>query len=329
HMPLINELVWIACKANRYGSEPRVISAQLHYLRAQKSRQLQTLLTTGFQAGNISLDAEQAKLLQANTLNADYDSLFRLAQAKKLIPQDSNLAGTKRAMLDRACKLTAARYDPEYEQIKGIILSTADSKWTIQGIREKLLRLWYAFVSVMPFPLRATLPWFAICLTAGYWGACGKRKIYWVGTTVAVIVFTLFWIINAAQGKHMRLYPWQVYRELSIIIFFSIWALIAAIYGKRLHKLAVNSNKVDEFLTCALIICGMILLFPAPFFLCQSHPWWICLMMPGSSLLFDSLYFNPVLVIPGFAAIFCALLYILKIFRKNHAGNILRRKEKN
>ena len=42
HVPLINELVLIACKAIRYGSEPKVTSAHLRYMHVQKSRQLQS-----------------------------------------------------------------------------------------------------------------------------------------------------------------------------------------------------------------------------------------------------------------------------------------------
>ena len=44
HIPLIEELVWIACRRIRYNSEPKVTSAYRRYLHAQKSRQLQNKL---------------------------------------------------------------------------------------------------------------------------------------------------------------------------------------------------------------------------------------------------------------------------------------------
>ena len=149
HIPLINELVWIACRAIRYGSEPKVTSAHLRYLHVQNSRKLQKQLFIEYKTGHIKLSPAQQKLLTQSTLNSNYNQLFKLAKNKKLISQNITLGQSKRAMLDKACKLTADRYDHEYANIKKIIVNAVYSGFSLREHKTKnflfILYLMYSF----------------------------------------------------------------------------------------------------------------------------------------------------------------------------------------
>ena len=321
HIPLINELVWIACRAIRYGSEPKVTSAHLRYLHAQKSRQLQKQLSIEYKAGHIKLTPSQQKLLKQNTLNSNYNQLFELAKNKNLIDQDTTLAQSKRAILDKACKLTADRYDHEYANIKNIIVNAAYSGFSLRSINQNISYFLYSLCMVLPFPLTTTIPWLIICSTMGYWGACGKRNSYWIYATTGTIIFTFLWILNAFQTKP-EWFRWN--RLPSVCVFFIIWTIIACIYGKRIHKLAALKNKAHELLILGLTLSAIILLTPKIFSIDSSSiyarywssPYSWYWSFPGNFLIFvKSPGFNYYLLLPGIILLLFALLYILQIYK--------------
>ena len=323
HIPLINELVWIACRAIRYGSEPKVTSAHLRYLHAQKSRQLQKQLFIEYKAGHIKLTTSQQKLLKQNTLNSNYNQLFELAKNKKLIDQDTTLAQSKRAMLDKACKLTADRYDHEYANIKNIIINAAYSGFSVNSINQNISYFLYSLCMVLPFPLTTTIPWLIICSTMGYCGACGKRNSYWIYATTGTILFTFLWIITASQTKS-GWFKWNHLRLPSVCVFFIIWTIIACIYGKRIHKLAALKNKIYELLILGLTLSAIILLTPKIFSIDSSSiyarywssPYSWYWSFPGNFLIFvKSPGFNYYLLLPGIILLLFALLYILQIYK--------------
>jgi hypothetical protein len=314
HVPLINEFVWIACRAIRYGSEPKVTSAHLRYLHVQNSRKLQQQLLAEYQDGHIKLNSSELKLLKQNTLNANYNQLFKLAQAKGLINQNITLSQSKRAILNKACKLTADRYDAEWEDVWKRTRKEYHFKTSVIWMKLKILG--DGLMAVLPFPLHITIPWFVLCLTAGYWGAYRKRQIYWICATLAVIIFTQLWIIEACHGKYGWIYKWNHGRIIGINIFFAIWALIGTINGKRLRKLAEKYKKTDIILISMLLLSSIILLIPSLFF--SPRYFFYYWMFPGGYLVFRNLHFAPYFAVIAALLMLSALFYIHQKFSRTN-----------
>lgn len=81
HSPLINELVWIACKAIRGGSQPSVSSAYLHYYRARENQRLQNSLRDRMHSGGVSLSPDE--LAAVNTMPSKVDNKIMFDIAKR------------------------------------------------------------------------------------------------------------------------------------------------------------------------------------------------------------------------------------------------------
>jgi len=315
HVPLINELVLIACKAIRCGSEPKVTSAHLRYLHIKKSRQLQNKLQAKVKDGNLHLNPNEMKLLSQNTLNANYNKLFALAKRAKLIPTNITLSQTKRAMLNESLKLTAERFGTEWEEVQ------EETKKEYHFHRDVLLMklriFWYGIMAVLPLPIIPTLPWFVLCLTLGFWGAGSKHEVKWVFSVIVGIFATLVWIYVIWLMRYNSISKiYQRYHEygglqLGISTFFAIWVLIAGIWAKRLYNYMSKRNKEKKVLIALLVISGIILLIPETCF--EAHnigwAWWV---LPGYNLLFKNSSFAPYFVTVGVGVLLYALFLILK-----------------
>lgn len=319
HVPLINEFVWTACRAIRYASEPRVTSAHLRYLHAQKSRQLQNELRAEYNAGHLKLNDNELKLLSQNTQNANYNKLFEIAKLKKMIPSNITLSQTKKAMLYKALKLTSGRFDAEWEDVKKRVLTEAP--FGMKGIRYKLWWLWHSFLTVLPLPIIPALPWFILCLTLGCWGAQSKNNGKWIFAMIISVVVTLLWILMANHGKYPWFFRMRPGDMIGKSIFWAVWAVIGSILGKRLYRWALK-HKCNTITTIVLlVISSVLLLMPHTFFEAHDfllHYWMI---LPGEYLLFRSSGFASYFTAIGIAVLLYMLFFICKNYAKKLAIN--------
>jgi len=312
HVPLINELVWTACRAIRAGSEPKVTSAHLRYFHAQKSRQLQKQLLAEYNAGRLSLNVNELKLLSQNTLKTNYNKLFVLAKRAKLIPANLSLSQTKRAMLDKSLKFTAKRYDLEWEDVKQQVMR--EHHFHPDVLRMKFKILWYAILGISPLAIIPVLPWFILCFTLGFWGAKSKSQVKFVLAATLAIIMTLVWMYLSAY-KNSHWFGWFAnyhWRLLGISVFLSIWAFIGTILGKRLYNYTLKYSKETKIFIFLLLISSVLLLIPEIFFKAYStanYYWWI-----GNYLLFKSSSFMPYLITFGVGLSFYTLFLIFKTY---------------
>ena len=305
HVPLINELVLIACKAIRMGSEPKVTSAHLRYLHVQKSRQLQNQLRKKVKDGSLRLNSDETKLLHQNTRNANYNKLFKLAKSKKLIPDSVTLAQTKRAMLDKSLKLTAERFDSEWADVKRRVLAQPPF-----SIRQNLQWFWYSFVLVLPLPLITVIPWFILCLTLGYWGAMSKYKAKWI---IAVILATTMTFLSSKIIENAILYGY--WKTIGICTYWTVFVFIASLFGKRLYNYVSTKNKEVKVLIYALLISGIILLTPAIWFEKDFYiGFHYCCAQLGNYLLFRNSVFAPYFITAGVGVLFYTLFFVFKTY---------------
>jgi hypothetical protein len=315
HAPLISEFVWIACRAIRSASEPRVTSAHLRYLHAKKSRLLQYKLRTQYDVGNLRLNTNELKLLNQNTLDANYNKLFALAKRAKIIPADVTLAQTKRAMLDKALKLTAERYDHEWADVKKRVF--AKPPLTMKGLKQNLWWFCHSLISILPLPIIPVLPWFILCLSLGFWGAMSKSRTKFLIAAFLAVIMTSTWLYFSAY-KNEHWFGWFANyqgRLIGISVFFSIWALIGSILGKRLYKYALKYSKDTKVFIFLLLISCAFLLMPKTFFKAYyigNYYWWIA--WSGNYLLFKMSSFTLYFATIGVGVLFYTLFFVFKTY---------------
>ena len=315
HVLLIQELVLIACKAIRYSSEPKVISAHLRYLHVQKSRQLQKQLLDKVKNGSLRLNTNEMKLLSQNTVNANYNKLFELAKRKKIISQNVTLSQSKRAMLDKACKLTAERFDPEWADVKKRVF--AQPPLSMKGLRQNLWWFWHSLLAVFPLPIIPALPWLVLCFTLGAWGASLKSQAKFFLSAILAVVMTFVWLyfstyVNGSWGGWRTSYLWHL---LGTSIFLAIWAIIGSVLGRRLYQYASKYSKESQSLIYLLLISGIILLMADTCFkACHTNGyyWWIG--WPAYCLLFRSSAFAPYFVTVGIGVLLYTVFFIHKAY---------------
>jgi len=297
HVPLINELVWIACRAIRDASEPRVMSAHLRYLHVKKSRQLQNQLRQKVRTGDLQLSPDEMKLLSADTLNANYNELFALAKRAKLIPENITLSHTKRAMFDQACKLTSERFDPEWESVRQE--TRKEYPFHPDVLLMKLKMLVYGILMIFPLPLIPGLPWFFLCFTLGAWGASFNSKFKFSLFAAASVVMTLGWLYFSAYssgrwgwgGWYGNYHLWGL---LGIAVFLAMWAFIGSIMGKRLYEYVSKYAKEKYVLISLLFLSGIILTMPFTFFRRKLY-----YFGAANNLLFKNYTFVPYFIAAG------------------------------
>ena len=316
HVPLINEFVWIACRAIRAASEPRVISAHLRYLHVQKSRQLQSQLREKVQNGNLRLNTDEMKLLNANTLNANYNKLFELAKRTGIIPANISLRQTKRAMLDTSIKLTDERFAAEWDDVKKRTLKEYPFRLDVLIMKFKMLG--NGLLLVFPFPLIPALPWLILCLSLGMCGTNSKTKVKFSLFTALAVIMTWIWLYFSSYISS----NWEGWRAigkwtfLGTTIFLSIWAVIGSIIGRRLYKYASSYSKETQLLISLLLISGIILLMPTTLFINRNYyswwNWWV--YYPAGRLFFKNSNFAPYFSTIGVGVLFYTLFLIFKTY---------------
>jgi hypothetical protein len=295
HVPLINEYVWIACKAIRAASEPRVMSAQLRYLHVQKSRQLQNQLREKVKSGDLQLNPEEMKLLTQNTVDANYNKLFALAERAKLIPGNITLRQSKRAMLDKACQLTSERFDPEWKNIRQE--TRKEYPFHPDVLLMKLKMLGYGILMIFPLPLIPGLSWLFLCFTLGVWGASFNSKFKFSLFAASSVIMTFVWLYFSAYVNK----NWEGWRAdylwtlLGTSVFLAIWAFIGSIMGKRLYEYAARFSKEKYVLISLLFLSGIILTMPFTFF----HRRLAYCFWPAAKLIFKTYAFVPYLISAG------------------------------
>ena len=314
HVPLINEFVWIACRAIRYGSEPKVISAHLRYLHIQKSRQLQKQLREKVKDNSLHLNPNEMKLLNQSTVDANYNKLFDLAKRANLIPANFTLSQSKRAMLDKACKLTDERFGSEWEDVRQE--TRKEYHFRTDVLLMKLKMLGYGILMIFPLPLIPVLPWLILCFTLGVWGASLKSQAKFFLFSTLAVVMTFVWLyFSAYLGK-----DWEGWRAnylwslLGISVFLAIWALVGSILGRRLYKYASKYSKETQFLIFSLLISGIIFLIPNTLFVRHYRLWGFRLTWTGSYLLFKSSAFAPYFVTIGIGVLLYTLFFVHKTY---------------
>ncbi len=297
HVPLINELVWIACKAIRVGSEPKVVSAHLRYLHIQKSRQLQNQLREKVKSGTLQLRTDELKLLNQNTVDANYNELFALAKRAKLIPEGVTLSQSKRAMLDKACQLTAERFASEWEDIRQE--TRKEYPFNPDVLLMKLEILMDGILMIFPLPFIPGLPWLFLCFTLGVWGASFNSKFKFSLFAAMSVAMTIVWLyFSAYLSGSWNWGGWYVSylcSLLGIAVFFVMWALIASIMGRRLYKYVSRYSKEKHTLILSLFLSGIILTMPFTFF----HKKAAYCFWPAANLLFKNYTFVPYFIAAG------------------------------
>ena len=316
HVPLINEFVLIACKAIRIASEPRVTSANLRYLRVQKSRQLQKQLRSEYKAGRLNLNKNELELLNADTLNANYNQLFELAKRAEIIPKDVSLSQTKRAMLDKSLRLTAERFNPEWAEVRKNISTVPPL--SLKQLELNFYWLWGAVWAILPLPVIPVLPWFILCFTLGFWGARSKYKYKWILALIIAVAMTLLWIFfswlmkyNAIPQSYQK---YHIYRgkEFGASVYFAILAAIGSVFGKRLYNWTLKRKYDTVVFIVLLLLSGGVLLTPVKFFReyyihdLYSYLW----ILPGKYLLFINSTFVPYSLAGGIA-VFCYVWFLI------------------
>lgn len=324
HVPLINELVLIACKAIRIGSEPRVTYSHLRYLHVQKSRQLQKQLREKVKDGNLNLSANEMKLLNQNTLNANYNKLFVLAKRAEIIPADITLSQTKRAMLDKSLRLTAERFDPEWAEVRKNISTIPPL--SLKQLELNFYWLWGAVWAILPLPIIPVLPWFILCFTLGFWGARSKYKYKWILALIIAVAMTFLWIFFSWLFKHNAIpqsyQKYHIYKgkDFGVSIYFAILAVVGSLLGKRFYNWTLKRKYDTVVFIVLLLLSGGVLLTPVKFFReyyihdLYSYLW----ILPGKYLLFINSTFVPYFLAAGIAV----LCYVWFLIYRNYAEKL-------
>jgi len=261
HSPLINELVWIACRAIRDSSEPSVQSAYLHYYRARENQRLQNELRDRVKADGLQLNPNELAVINSMPSKADNKILFDIAKRHGIISAGVSKREYMRSLWAASLAMTAMDFDKDWNEVKQMIFSTGKlfeykRDWRI-GIRG----FCFFFVQILPLPLTVTVPWFAICLTLAF-VAAGSYKSKWhsaLAITLAILL-TLMWGINKLIGIANNIYSKYLLYDVTPLAYFLILSVIIGILGIRLRRWTVEHGNGDKILTGLWFICGMLLM---------------------------------------------------------------------
>ena len=290
HSPLINELVWIACKAIRYSSEPRVPSAYLHYYRARENQRLQNELRVRMQGG-LRLSPDDLAVVNARPSKVDNKLLFEIGKRHGIISPGVSQREYMRSMWAASLSMTAMEFDKDWDEVKHDVFNTGKlfggrrGDWNV-GIE----RFGYVLAEILPLPLSATVPWFIICLTLAYIAA-GNSGHKWrkMMAVLLPVIFTLllFTSRSTVYGVYNLLCldggVWGMY----IAIYFLVLSVIAGILGIRLKHFLLKHNADDIVKVLLLLVAGALLMFPFSFFPESHHFYYREGFLPGYILLCD------------------------------------------
>ena len=262
HSPLINELVWIACKAIRYSSEPRVPSAYLHYYRARENQRLQNELRVRIKGG-LLLSPDDLSAVNAMPSKVDNKLMFDIAKRYGIISAGVSQREYMRSMWAASLSMTAMEFDKDWDDVRKQIFNTASLiEWPPSNWRLGVARFCNAFEQILPLPLVVTLPWFILCLTLAFIAVKNPSSIWW--RTIAIVLpvlLTLAWTAGSIVEKNPMPFSYWDYYNISYIAYFSILAVIAGILGIRLRLWTLKKGNMDKFFPWLLFIAGVLLIF--------------------------------------------------------------------
>jgi len=263
HSPLINELVWIACKAIRYSYEPRVPSAYLHYYRARENQRLQNELRT---RGGLQFSPDELAAVNASPTKVDNKLLFDIGKRHGIISAGVSQREYMRTLWAASLSMTAMEFDKGWDEVKHDVFNTGK---LFEGQRDwyRGVELFiYVLSTIMPIPLTTTVPWFVVCLTLVFIAVrnpASKRQ--WALAIALPVLLTLLWtgrhLINIFNEPHSPYSDYFVMIRLTYITYYSILAVIAGILGIRLRRRALERANTDKVLTSLLFITGTLLMF--------------------------------------------------------------------
>jgi hypothetical protein len=262
HIPLINELVWNACRAIRNGSEPRVISTLLRGYKTRESSRLQKLLLIGITGKRVQLTTDEQLELQKKPSKVRLSVVFQAAKRNNLLARDASLRRLNRKLLATAIGETELEFSHQWLEVKSMIYQKADlTQWEIW--RMKIDTFIYIFMTILPLPIHLALVWGVIFFTTSFIIA-GGGKLRWLRNLAAILIPLIIIVLLVK----IPVLEWSFdpffghYRQWGSFIYILIFAVIFAIYGMRL-KCKLSGRELEwQFRQCLLTVTGLLLLFP-------------------------------------------------------------------
>ena len=288
HSPLINELVWIACKAIRYSSEPRIPSAYLHYYRARENQRLQNELRA---LGGLRLSPDELAAVNGRPSKVDNKLLFDIAKRHGIISTGVSQREYLRSMWAASLSMTAMEFDKGWDEVKHDVFNTGKLFGGQRDWRHGIELFVYILLMIAPVPLTATVPWFVLCLTLAFFAVKNPVSKRQCALAIALpVLLTMLWtsrhLVNIFNEPHSPYWDYFVMMRLTYITYFSILAVITGILGTRLRRWTVGRGNTDNILTGLLFSGGVLLiLYPLQ---CHydaiQHAFWL---PPPGCILFD------------------------------------------
>lgn len=265
HSPLINELVWIACKAIRYSSEPRIPSAYLHYYRARENQRLQNELRVRLQGG-LRLSPDELAAVNARPSKVDNKLLFDIAKRHGIISAGVNQREYMRSMWAASLSMTAMEFDKGWDEVKHDVFNTGKLFGGQRDWRRGIGLFVYILLMIAPVPLTVTAPWFALCLALAFFAVKNPVSKRQCALAIALpVLLTMLWnsrhLVIIFNAPHSPYWDYFVTLRLTYIIYFSILSAIAGILGIRLRRWALERANTDKIWSGLLFITGALLIF--------------------------------------------------------------------
>ncbi len=259
HSPLINELVWIACKAIRHSSEPRIPSAYLHYYRVRENQRLQNALRDRI-AGGLQLSPDELAVVNAMPSKVDNKIMFDIAKRHGTISAGVSQREYMRSQWAASLSMTAMEFDKDWQDVRHDVfnngkLFSGERDWQAGVERFGYLLEWILI------PLIKAIPWLVIGLTLVFIVVKNPASKRQCALAIALpILLPLLWnnrflIYILAKGSR----PWD-YFSLYYFAYVPILAVIIGILGIRLRRWTVERGNTDKFLIGLLLIAGLFLI---------------------------------------------------------------------
>ncbi|MCF6175556.1 MAG: hypothetical protein L3J71_07300 [Victivallaceae bacterium] len=302
HIPLINELVWTACRAIRYGSEPQVASTFVRGYKAGEKRRLQEMLRIEIAEKKIKLSESEQFELEQLPSKANLPILFTAAKRYNLLSHDASLRRLNRDFYAMAIGSTILRFDREWLEVKRMVYQKPDlTKWATW--RGKIDNFIFLFMMILPLPLHIALLWGIIFFTIAF-VVSGGCKLQRLRNSAAIIIPLVMFLLLLRNPSFKWLYhnAFGYYWSRTIMVFCSfiyalIFTVIASIYGIRLKRRLAVSEQLPFFIIGLLLLAGSILLFPFGFY---SRSWLLpeILTMFWNGSLDRLILYSPKLILP-------------------------------
>lgn len=266
HSPLINELVWIACKAIRYSSEPRVPSAYLRYYRARENQRLQNELRDRIQASGLRLSPDELAAVNSKPSKVDNKLLFEIARRHGIISAGVSQREYMRTLWAASLSMTAMEFDNGWNEVKHDVFNTGKLFGGQRDWRLGIGLFCRILDTIVPQPFIITVPWFILCLALTFIAVRNPASKRQCALAIALpVLLTLLWtgrhLINIFNEPHSPYSDYFVMIRLTYITYYSILAVIAGILGIRLRRRALERANPDKVLTSLLFITGTLLMF--------------------------------------------------------------------